>query len=108
MPRFAVLRDLSDLEDVAAFWPLASIEKVALWVYPAEDQGPAERFAAERFPAQEWVVLALDEAESIVRQHLESARRRRKGEQIRPFFHAKPQRIVKKSTRIVQKPRRID
>jgi len=68
--RYVILRDISDLADVAACWPISSIESTALWVVPAEDQDAAEQFAAERFPNRPHVVMALSEAESIVRQQL--------------------------------------
>jgi hypothetical protein len=74
--RYVILNDLTDLADVAAFWPFASIEKVALWTYAAEDQSKAERFAWERFPERALVVLPLAEAESIVRQHIAAKQRR--------------------------------
>ena len=73
-----ILRDIADLRDVAACWPISSIEDTALWVVPADDQEAAERFAAERFPNRPYVVMALSEAESIVRQNLEHQRRCRR------------------------------
>lgn len=68
--RYCILADPNELAAVAACWPLASIEKIALWVYDATDQTAAEWFAEERFPCRQFVVMALPEAESVVRQHL--------------------------------------
>jgi hypothetical protein len=76
MSRYVVLSDLDVLHDVAAFWPYSSIEKVALWVYAADDLAAAERFAAERFPNEARVVLPLADAEALVRQHLVNSSRR--------------------------------
>lgn len=73
--RYAILRDLLDLADVAALWPFSSIEERALWIYEAADQGQAELFARERFPNRSTVTLPLSEAESVVRQHLENMKR---------------------------------
>lgn len=75
--RFVILKALTDLNDVAACWPYASIEATALWVVPADDQAQAERFADERFPNRPHVVLSLEESESIVRQHLANLHRGR-------------------------------
>lgn len=66
--RFVILKSIVDLGDVAACWPIASIESTALWVVPADSQDKAEEFALERFPNRPHVVLPLAEAESIVRQ----------------------------------------
>lgn len=66
--RYVILRQLADLEAVAACWPIASIEQAALWVVEVADQQKAELFAAERFPATPWIVLPYDEAASVVRQ----------------------------------------
>lgn len=75
--RYAILRNLADLHEVASGWPLVGVERVALWVVPAESQAAAERFAEERFYATPHVVLSLEEAESQVRQELLNLRRGR-------------------------------
>lgn len=75
--RYVILKQLSDLQMVAALWPIGAIEDLALWVVPADSQAEAERFGQERFPHIPHVVIGYEEAASLVRQELANIRRRR-------------------------------
>lgn len=67
--RYVVLPHRRTLAEVAACWPLASIEHAALWIYEAaSDRVHAEQLAAHQFRGRRVVVLEYAEAEAMVVQ----------------------------------------
>lgn len=78
-PRFVVLRKREDLADVAATWPIGSIERVAMAIYDqAGNLDMASKMAAEQFRDATVVVMELADAEAEVRAHVKKVQRREK------------------------------
>lgn len=83
-PRFVVLRNRSDLETVAATWPIGSIERTALAIYDqAGTLETAAAMAAEQFRDPALVVMSIDDAEAEVRAHVAKRVRREKSAEYR-------------------------